>query len=65
MTDKEKKPVIGIIGGSGLYDMDGLEQVEWLTMSSPFGAPSDDIMVGWLDGIKAGVSAPSWAWACA
>ncbi len=52
MTDKEKKPVIGIIGGSGLYDMDGLEQVEWLAMSSPFGAPSDDIMVGWLGGIK-------------
>ncbi len=52
MTDKEKKPVIGIIGGSGLYDMDGLEQVEWLAMNSPFGSPSDDIMVGWLDGIK-------------
>ena len=52
MTDKEKKPVIGIIGGSGLYDMDGLEQVEWLAMSSPFGSPSDDIMVGWLGGIK-------------
>ena len=43
-------PVIGILGGSGLYDIDGLEERHWRTISSPFGNPSDDIMEGILDG---------------
>ena len=48
MTDKD--PVLGIIGGSGLYDMAGLEEVRWLGVKSPFGAPSDEILTGRLAG---------------
>jgi len=44
--------VIGIIGGSGLYDIDGLQGAEWKTVQTPWGAPSDDILCGTLDGIQ-------------
>lgn len=44
--------VIGIIGGSGVYDIDGLENPQWIPVESPFGAPSDDLLVGRLDGVK-------------
>jgi 5'-methylthioadenosine phosphorylase len=44
------KPVIGIIGGSGLYQMDGLTDVSWRKVSSPFGEPSDELCFGMLDG---------------
>ena len=43
---------IGIIGGSGLYDFDGLRDVEDVQMDTPFGKPSDDIRVGTLDGTR-------------
>jgi len=43
-------PVIGIIGGSGVYDIEGLSNVEWRRVESPFGAPSDELMFGELDG---------------
>ncbi len=43
-------PVIGIIGGSGVYDIDGLTNVEWREVDSPFGKPSDALMFGELDG---------------
>ena len=43
-------PVIGVLGGSGLYDIDGLEQQRWRQVDSPFGAPSDEILEGVLDG---------------
>ena len=39
---------IAIIGGSGLYEMAGLEDVEAISLETPFGAPSDHIMVGRL-----------------
>jgi 5'-methylthioadenosine phosphorylase len=42
--------VIGIIGGSGLYQIAGLEKVEWRRVSSPFGEPSDALCFGTLDG---------------
>ena len=45
-------PVIGIIGGSGLYDIAGLEGAQWTPVTSPWGAPSDEFLVGWLDGVK-------------
>ena len=41
---------IGVIGGSGLYAMEGLEDVENLSLETPFGAPSDDYVVGKLAG---------------
>ena len=39
---------LGVIGGSGLYGLDGLEQVEHVRLDTPFGAPSDDYLVGTL-----------------
>ena len=42
---------IGIIGGSGVYDMDGLQNAAWVTVDSPWGAPSDAILTGTLDGV--------------
>jgi 5'-methylthioadenosine phosphorylase len=52
MSQSETPPMIGIIGGSGIYDMDGLEKVEWRQVDSPFGAPSDELMFAELDGQK-------------
>ncbi len=43
-------PVIGIIGGSGLYEIDGLADVAWRRVESPFGATSDEFCFGTLDG---------------
>jgi len=43
-------PVIGVIGGSGLYQIDGLSDVEWRRVDSPFGKPSDALCFGRLDG---------------
>lgn len=42
---------IGIIGGSGLYDMEGLWNVKEVTVRTPFGPPSDAVGLGELDGI--------------
>ena len=44
--------VIGIIGGSGIYEIDGLEGAEWIAVDSPFGTPSDALLTGHLDGVK-------------
>jgi 5'-methylthioadenosine phosphorylase len=41
-------PVIGIIGGSGLYQIDGLSDVEWRRVASPFGKASDELCFGTL-----------------
>jgi 5'-methylthioadenosine phosphorylase len=43
-------PVIGIIGGSGLYEIDGLADVAWRRVASPFGETSDEFCFGQLDG---------------
>jgi 5'-methylthioadenosine phosphorylase len=43
-------PVIGIIGGSGLYEIDGLADVTWRRVESPFGATSDEFCFGVLRG---------------
>jgi 5'-methylthioadenosine phosphorylase len=45
-------PVIGIIGGSGLYDIDGLENQAWRRVETPWGAPSDELLEGWLAGVR-------------
>jgi 5'-methylthioadenosine phosphorylase len=42
---------IGVIGGSGLYDMEGLSDVEVVDVQTPFGAPSDAITIGTLEGV--------------
>ena len=41
---------IGVIGGSGLYAMEGLEQVERVALTTPFGAPSDSYVLGSIGG---------------
>lgn len=43
---------IGIIGGSGLYEMDGLAVLEERIVETPFGAPSDPYVIGELDGVR-------------
>jgi 5'-methylthioadenosine phosphorylase len=43
---------IGIIGGSGLYEMEGLRVVEERTIATPFGDPSDPYVVGEIDGVR-------------
>ena len=50
MSDDET--VIGVIGGSGIYEIDGLDGAEWVEVESPWGTPSDNILVGMLDGVK-------------
>lgn len=44
--------MIGVIGGSGVYDMDGLEGAEWRKVDTSFGAPSDHILTGTLSGVS-------------
>jgi 5'-methylthioadenosine phosphorylase len=46
------EPVIGIIGGSGLYDIDGLEDKAWRKVHTPWGEPSDDLLEGRLAGVR-------------
>lgn len=43
---------VGIIGGSGLYDIEGLRKVKKVAVRTPFGRPSDDILLGELDGVR-------------
>ena len=43
---------IGIIGGSGIYNMDGLQKAAWVTVESRWGTPSDEILTGRLDGVE-------------
>lgn len=43
--------VLGIIGGSGIYQIDGLENPQWISVDSPFGRPSDELLTGRLHGI--------------
>ena len=44
--------MIGVIGGSGLYQIEGLDGAEWTGVDSPWGDPSDQILTGTLDGVK-------------
>ncbi len=48
----QMKPVIGIIGGSGLYDIPGLERREKRHIETPWGHPSDDLLFGELGGVR-------------
>lgn len=48
---KTVQPAVGIIGGSGLYHVEGLEQVREVRVRTPFGPPSDAIVVGVLGGM--------------
>ena len=43
---------IGILGGSGLYEIDALEEAQWIAVDTPWGAPSDELLVGRLHGVR-------------
>ncbi|MEM7422562.1 MAG: S-methyl-5'-thioadenosine phosphorylase [Pseudomonadota bacterium] len=43
---------VSIIGGSGLYQIEGLENPEWVTVETPWGAPSDQLLTGTLSGVE-------------
>ena len=43
---------IGIIGGSGLYAIDALEDAQWIPVQSPWGAPSDEILCGTIGHVR-------------
>ena len=46
------KPILGIIGGSGVYEIDGLKNKQWKKVPSSFGEPSDELLFGELSGQK-------------
>jgi len=45
-----KKTILGILGGSGVYDIDGLTNTRWEKVESSFGEPSDELLFGELNG---------------
>ena len=47
----EAETTIGVIGGSGVYELSGLEDAAWVDVESPFGTPSDQILTGRLGGV--------------
>jgi len=49
--DEAQRPMIGVIGGSGVYQIDGLEGASWVKVKTPWGKPSDQILVGRLGGL--------------
>ena len=56
MTDRDNRPpegqgAIGVIGGSGLYEMEGLQEVASVSVDTPFGSPSDALITGTLEGV--------------
>ena len=48
MASAGNQPLVGVIGGSGIYDIDGLVDTRWVEIGSPFGAPSDALLFGTL-----------------
>lgn len=52
MVQPGTPPVIGVIGGSGVYEIDGLKSASWRKVSSSFGEPSDELLFGELNDQK-------------
>lgn len=52
MNTTENNPILAVLGGSGFYDMAGLENTEEKVIDTPFGEPSSPIVVGTLEGIR-------------
>lgn len=48
----ENRASVGVLGGSGLYDMEGLKDVREIRIRTPFGSPSDAVMLGTLEGVR-------------
>ena len=47
--------VLGVIGGSGIYEINGLQDAKWQTVDTPWGSPSDQILTGNINGVKMAV----------
>lgn len=47
-----KQPVVGIVGGSGLYNIDGLKNTKWVKIDTPWGDASDELLFGEYEGVK-------------
>jgi 5'-methylthioadenosine phosphorylase len=52
MSQTLPRPFLGVIGGSGLYDMPGLSDLETRAVETPWGSPSDDVVIGTLQGTR-------------
>lgn len=48
----DAETTVSIIGGTGLYDLEGFENAQWISVQSPFGDPSDDILIGTFEGYR-------------
>jgi 5'-methylthioadenosine phosphorylase len=46
------EPMLAVIGGSGLYEIEGLTDAKWQKVTTPWGDPSDEILTGTLDGLR-------------
>jgi 5'-methylthioadenosine phosphorylase len=51
-TVRSGAAVVGVLGGSGVYELDGLDGAHWEKIASPFGAPSDEILLGERAGVR-------------
>jgi 5'-methylthioadenosine phosphorylase len=49
---EQTNPTLGVFGGSGLYELPGLDVVERVELDTPFGRPSDEFVVGRLGGVR-------------
>ncbi|MDP6564571.1 MAG: S-methyl-5'-thioadenosine phosphorylase [Alphaproteobacteria bacterium] len=52
MSERHPEPVLGVIGGSGVYDIDGLTETRWQRIDTPWGDASDELLFGVLDGVR-------------
>jgi 5'-methylthioadenosine phosphorylase len=52
MSEAAPPFTIGVLGGSGVYELDGLQDARWEKVESPFGLPSDEILIGNLEGVR-------------
>jgi 5'-methylthioadenosine phosphorylase len=48
MAATDATPVVGVLGGSGIYELAGLANARWEKVDSPFGTPSDELLIGEL-----------------
>ena len=48
----DKKPFLGIIGGSGIYELNDIVNPEWILVKSLYGTPSDEVLTGSINGIS-------------
>ena len=50
--EQDVETILGVIGGSGVYAIDGLDEAEWRDIETPWGKPSDSILCGRLSGLR-------------